>query len=248
MRTVIGKNAVIELLRSDKKIHQIFTDKKPKLNKTDVEILDLSKSKGINIKTISNQELDVLADKGRHQGWIATTDDFEYLTMDEIIQIGKHNSNATVVLLDGITDNHNLGAIIRTCECAGVLGLVIPERRAAQVNDTVSKTSAGAVEYLNIVKVRNINDAIDQLKDNGYWIYGADMQGDQFYYQEQYPQYTGLVIGSEDKGISRLTRQKCDSIIEIPMIGRINSLNASCAASILIYEILRQRGSQNETR
>jgi 23S rRNA (guanosine2251-2'-O)-methyltransferase len=147
-----------------------------------------------------------------------------------------------LLILDGITDIHNLGAIIRSAECAGVDGVIIPERRSAQINDATSKTSAGALEYMPIVKVNNLNNTVEELKKRGFWVYGADMKGDGLYTSEKYEGAVALVIGSEGKGISRLLREKCDRIIEIPMYGKVNSLNASCAASILIYEVIRQRG------
>jgi 23S rRNA (guanosine2251-2'-O)-methyltransferase len=170
-------------------------------------------------------------------------EDYTYSTLDEVLEkTNKKNKTPFLVILDGITDVHNFGAIIRSCECAGVDGIVIPERRSAQINETVAKTSAGALEYIPIIRVVNINTTIDGLKGKGFWIYGADMNGDKAYYDEKYDGSIALVIGGEGKGISRLTREKCDTIVEIPMYGRINSLNASCAATILIYEVIRQRG------
>jgi 23S rRNA (guanosine2251-2'-O)-methyltransferase len=151
-----------------------------------------------------------------------------------------------LIILDQITDVNNLGSIIRSAECAGVHGVVIPKHRSAQINETVAKTSAGALELVNIIQVTNINRTIENLKDKGFWIYGADMNGDKYYYQENYDTPVALVIGSEGTGISRLVKENCDIIIEIPMKGKINSLNASNAASILMFEVVKKR-NENES-
>ncbi|SHJ57955.1 23S rRNA (guanosine2251-2'-O)-methyltransferase [Dethiosulfatibacter aminovorans DSM 17477] len=242
MRLIIGKNPVLEALNSDKKIERIYVLKKDGKNNNG-SIIAMAKKRRITIKEVDKSKLDAMSSGGSHQGVAAELEDFKYSTMDDVIAAAEEREQKPfVVILDGITDVHNLGAIIRSAECAGVHGVVIPERRAAQITDTTAKTSAGALEYMNIVKVKNINTAIQELKDKGFWIYGADMNGDKHYYEEKYDSATALVIGSEGKGISRLVRDNCDVIVDIPMGGRVNSLNASCAASIIIFEVLKQRG------
>ena len=243
MRTVFGKNPVMEALRSDKKIDKIYCLERKNKSVADQDLIDLATEKSVKIIEVTKNKLDSLASDGKHQGIIAIVEDYTYSTLDEVLEkTNKKNKTPFLVILDGITDVHNFGAIIRSCECAGVDGIVIPERRSAQINETVAKTSAGALEYIPIIRVVNINTTIDGLKGKGFWIYGADMNGDKAYYDEKYDGSIAMVIGGEGKGISRLTREKCDTIVEIPMYGRINSLNASCAATILIYEVIRQRG------
>ena len=146
------------------------------------------------------------------------------------------------MLLDGIEDPHNLGAIIRTAETAGVHGIIIPKRRAASVNSTVAKVAAGAVEHMKIARVNNLNDTIDFLKEQGVWIYGTDMHTDKYYYQEEYTGSCGIVIGSEGFGMGRLVKENCDFLVKIPMKGHITSLNASVSAGIVMYEVVKQRG------
>jgi len=153
----------------------------------------------------------------------------------------KKNEKPFIVILDEITDVHNLGSIIRSAECLGAHGVIIPKRRAAQINSVVAKSSAGAIEYLPVCRVTNISDTLETLKEKGLWIYGADMEGEKYIYEENFDVPVGLVIGSEGSGLGRLVKEKCDILIKIPMKGNINSLNASNAASIIIYEIMKQR-------
>ena len=147
-----------------------------------------------------------------------------------------------ILILDGLEDPHNLGSIIRTAETAGVHGIIIPKRRAVGVNSTVAKVSAGAVEYMKIARVNNINDAIKYLKENDVWIYGTDMNSDKFYFEEDFTSGVGIVIGSEGFGMSKLVKENCDFLIKIPMRGKITSLNASVSAGIVMYEVVKQRG------
>lgn len=241
IRTIEGKNPVIEALRSDVEIEKIMISKEQAHSVG--KILTLAKEKNILIKYVDKKSLNKIAETGRHQGIIANVAEYEYKTIDDIFDNAeKKQEKPFVIILDEITDVHNLGAVIRTAECAGAHGLIIPNRRSAAVNSIVSKTSAGAVEYLPIVRVTNITNTIKDLKNRGLWIYGADMTGDKYYYEEDLKSSVGIVIGNEGKGISRLVKENCDILIKIPMLGQISSLNASCAASIIIYEVLRQRG------
>lgn len=242
MRTIIGKNPVCEVIKSGKRIEKIYFLKEKQKAILPYELEAILQEKGVNIDYISKKRLDILANEGNHQGVVAVVEDFKYSTLEEVHEKANQQGKAPfIIILDGITDVHNLGAIIRSAECAGVDGILIPERRSAQINETVAKTSAGALEHMSIVRVGNINQSIQELKDLGYWVYGADMSGDAVYYEEQYDTAVAIVIGGEGKGIAKLTRERCDRIVEIPMIGKVNSLNASCAATLLIYEVLRQR-------
>lgn len=236
---IIGRNPVIEILKSDREVEKIYVQKgdlKGSINK----IMGMAKSKRIIIQEVDRQKLDQMAEGGVHQGVAALVAAFKYSSVDEILDLAESRGEKPfVIILDELEDPHNLGAIIRTAECAGVHGVIIPERRAAQVNQTVAKSSAGAVEHMKVAKVVNISDTIDYLKDKGLWIYGADADGEA-YFNTKLDGSIGLVIGNEGKGMSRLVREKCDFILSIPMSGNITSLNASNATSILVYEVVRQ--------
>ncbi|MDP4091497.1 MAG: 23S rRNA (guanosine(2251)-2'-O)-methyltransferase RlmB [Bacillota bacterium] len=236
-----GRNAVIEALRSERTIEQIL------LAKGDLEgavnvILALAKEKGIVIKEVDRRKLDGMSTTGSHQGVIAITTPYSYCELEDILKsAGEKGEDPFIIILDEIEDPHNLGSIIRTAEVCGAHGIIIPKRRNVGVTAAVYKSSAGAVEYVKIAKVTNINSAIDTLKKNGVWIYGADMDAREYSYKAGLKGAVALVIGSEGRGISRLTREKCDNLIKIPMRGKVNSLNASVAAGILMYEVMKNR-------
>ncbi len=241
MRIIEGRNPVIEALRSDAEIDTILINKdaaQGSLNK----IFELAKKKNILIKNVDRALLDRLSENKKHQGVIAEAMEYKYKDIDDIFNYAKEkNEKPFIVILDEITDVHNLGSIIRSAECLGAHGVIIPKRRAAQVNSVVAKSSAGAIEYLPVCRVTNISDTLETLKEKGLWIYGADMEGEKYIYEENFDVPVGLVIGSEGSGLGRLVKEKCDILIKIPMKGHINSLNASNAASIIIYEIMKQR-------
>ena len=241
MRIIEGRNPVIEALRSDAEIDTILINKdaaQGSLNK----IFELAKKKNILIKNVDRALLDRLSENKKHQGVIAEAMEYKYKDIDDIFNYAKEkNEKPFIVILDEITDVHNLGSIIRSAECLGAHGVIIPKRRAAQVNSVVAKSSAGAIEYLPVCRVTNISDTLETLKEKGLWIYGADMEGEKYIYEENFDVPVGLVIGSEGSGLGRLVKEKCDVLIKIPMKGNINSLNASNAASIIIYEIMKQR-------
>lgn len=238
---VEGRNAVTELLKSDKDINKIFVQRGEKHGSIN-QIISLAKSKKVVIVEVDKSKLDFMSQTKNHQGIIAVVPPFEYSDIDEILEYAKSkNEDPFVVILDGIEDVHNLGSIIRTAETAGVHGIIIPKRRGALVNATVSKTSAGAVQYMKIARVNNLNDAIKELKDKGLWIYGTDMEAKNYYYEEKLLGPIALVIGSEGFGISNLVKKNCDVLIKIPMKGKITSLNASVSAGITIYEVVKQR-------
>ncbi len=241
MRIIEGKNPVIEALRSEAEIDTILVSRDA-ADGSLKRIIELAKQKNILVKNVDRATLDRLSENKRHQGVIAEAMEYEYKEIDDILNRAKEKGEKPfVIILDEITDVHNLGAIIRTAECMGAHGIIIPKRRAAQVNGVVAKSSAGAVEYLPIARVTNISNTIEELKQKGLWIYGAHMDGNNIS-DEKFDAPVGLVIGSEGFGIGRLVKEKCDTLVKIPMKGKVNSLNASCAASIIIYEIMKQRG------
>ncbi|WP_312814573.1 23S rRNA (guanosine(2251)-2'-O)-methyltransferase RlmB [Sedimentibacter sp.] len=241
MRIIEGKNPVIEALRSEAEIDTILVSRDA-ADGSLKRIIELAKQKNILVKNVDRATLDRLSENKRHQGVIAEVMEYEYKEIDDILNRAKEKGEKPfVIILDEITDVHNLGAIIRTAECMGAHGIIIPKRRAAQVNGVVAKSSAGAVEYLPIARVTNISNTIEELKQKGLWIYGAHMDGNNIS-DEKFDAPVGLVIGSEGFGIGRLVKEKCDTLVKIPMKGKVNSLNASCAASIIIYEIMKQRG------
>lgn len=242
MRIIEGKNAVYEALTGDISIDKIYISKDA-LENSMSKIVSLAKEKKILVKYIDKSALSRMSENGKHQGVIAEAAEYEYKELDDIFELASsRNEKPFVILLDEITDVHNLGAIIRTAECCGAHGVIIPKRRAASVNAVVSKTSAGAVEHLPVVRVTNVNQTIKTLQERGLWVYGADMAGEKFINEENFDGPMCMVIGSEGNGISRLVKENCDTLVKIPMKGKVTSLNASCAASIIIYEVLRQRG------
>jgi 23S rRNA (guanosine2251-2'-O)-methyltransferase len=237
---VSGRNPVMELLKSDKQVDKLYVLKgelKGSINK----IMGKAKDMGIVIQQVDKNKLDSMAEGNAHQGVVALVTGYEYSEVVDMLQLAKtRNESPFILILDGIEDTHNLGAIIRTAECAGVHGVVIPKRRAAMVNQTVYKSSAGAVEHMKVAQVGNITQTIEDLKKEGLWIYGADMDGEKEYFRTDLKGAIALVIGNEGKGLSRLVKEKCDVLVNIPMTGKVGSLNASNAASILIYEVVRQ--------
>lgn len=238
---VIGRNPVLEILKTDKEIEKILVAKgqlKGSINK----IVALAKDMNIVVQYVDKKKLDQVSQGGNHQGVAALISPYRYSSMDEILNKAKKLQEPPFLLiLDGIEDPYNLGSIIRTAECSGVHGIIIPKRRSAHVTETVYKSSAGAVEHMLIAKVNNLSNTIDELKEKGLWVYGAHMEGKDKYFEVDLTGAVALVIGSEGKGISRLVKEKCDFLLNIPMVGKISSLNASNAASILMYEVVRQK-------
>ena len=238
---VEGRNAVLELLESGKDINKIFITKGEKHGSIH-KIIAIAKERRIILVEKDKKQMEQMAQTPNYQGVIATVPPFAYCEVEDILEEAKQRQeDPFILILDGIEDPHNLGSIIRTAETAGVHGIIIPKRRAATVNSTVNKVSAGAVEYMKIARVNNINDAINTLKENDVWICGTDMDTDKYYYDEDFTGGIGIVIGSEGYGISRLVKENCDFLVKIPMKGKVNSLNASVSAGIVIYEALRQR-------
>lgn len=236
-----GRNAVIEALKGDRTIEQILVAKGDVEGSINV-ILGMAKEKRIVVKEVDRKKLDSMSETGAHQGVIAYVTPYKYYELEDMLEYAKSkNEQPFIVILDEIEDPHNLGSIIRTAEVCGVHGIIIPKRRNVGMTPTVYKSSAGAVQYMRIAKVANINNAIDKLKDKGIWIYGADMDGKEYCFETNFSGAAALVIGSEGRGISKLTKEKCDILVKIPMKGQINSLNASVAGAIMMYEVMKKR-------
>ena len=230
---VYGKNVAIEYLRKNKKIKKIWIQD----SFNDQTILSLIQKRQIGYKKCPKIELDRLAN-GVHQGIILEVEDYQYASLSDFL---KNTNDGFLIILDHIEDPHNLGAIIRTCEAAGVDGIILPKDRSATVNATVLKTSVGTTENVKIAQVTNLVQAIQELKESGYWIVGTDMTNSTDYRKIDYTGKTAIIIGNEGSGMSRLVRVSCDFIARIPVWGRVNSLNASVSAGIMIYEVLRQK-------
>lgn len=231
---IYGKNVIKEYLINNKNIIKIILSK----NFSDKDILALINNKDINIELADDKKIDNII-KGNHQGILAEIEEYNYTKEEELYK--DINDKTLIVILDHIEDTHNFGAIIRTCEAAGVSYMVIPNDRAVQVNSTVIKTSVGAIENINIIRVPNINNVIKKLKEKNVWIAGTTLNNSEKYTQIDYNGPIAVILGNEGKGISNLTEKLCDFLIKIPMLGKINSLNVSVAAGIVIYEVLRQR-------
>ena len=232
-----GKNACREALRTQKTIDTLLVQN----GIEDKEIIELAKQRGVKIQYCNRQVMDEQSVTKKHQGVILFASDFEYSSIEEIVESTKaKGEDLLILILDGIEDPHNLGSIIRVAECAGVSGVIIPKHRAVCVNETVTKVSAGAVSRVKVARVTNINDEIKKLKERGVFVFVADMDGEEMY-NANLKGDIGIVVGSEGFGVSELTRKIADGIISIPMYGKINSLNASVSAGIVTYEAIRQR-------
>lgn len=238
---IVGRNPVLEILKSGKEIEKILVAKgelKGSINK----IIGIAKDKNIIVQYVDKKKLNQISQGSSHQGVAALVTEYVYYSVDDILEKAKKlGEKPFLLILDGIEDPHNLGSIIRTAECSGVHGIIIPKRRSAQVTETVYKSSAGAVEHMLIARVNNISVTIDKLKDKGLWIYGTDISAKDYYFNTDLTGAVAIVIGNEGKGISRLVKEKCDFLLKIPMAGKVSSLNASNAASILMYEVVRQK-------
>lgn len=238
--TVIGRNAVRELLEGGRDIDKLFVrdgEREGSLNL----ILGIAAERRIPIVEVDSRKLDQLSLGGRHQGVVAIAAERNYSSIEEILSYAEERGEAPfIVILDGVEDPHNLGAIIRSAECLGAHGVIIPKRRAVGLTSTVAKASAGAIEHVRIAKVTNISQTVDTLKEKGLWLYAADMDGVSCY-SEDMRGPVALVLGSEGFGISRLVKEKCDFVISVPMYGSLNSMNVSCAATVVMAEVARQR-------
>ncbi len=229
-----GRNAVLELLKTDKTVEKLLIEKgaQGSLGKIFAE----ARKKNIRVQFVERAALDRESAEKRHQGVIAYTTDFVYSDLDSMT--GKEES--LIVLCDGVEDVHNLGSILRVAECAGADGVVIPSARGASVTEAVVRISAGAAEHMKVAKVSSLNRAIDDLKERGYWVYALEAGGESIY-ENRLTGKVALVVGGEDSGVKRLTREKCDKVLSLPLFGKVNSLNASVALGIAAYEVVRAR-------
>ena len=238
---IVGRNAVTEALKSGRAVNRLLIaegDGQGSIR----EIVRLAKESGAIVETVARSKIEAIAKGFRHQGVLAYVSPVDYTPLDEIVEAARAKSDAPfLLLLDELEDPHNLGAILRTADAVGVDGVLIPRRRSCPLSATVAKTSVGAVEYVPVARIGNIAQTIKELKQDGFWIIGADMDGTLDYFDADLAGATVLVVGSEGRGISRLVRESCDILVRIPMLGRINSLNVSVAGAVLMYESLRQR-------
>lgn len=238
---LVGRNAVTEALKSGRGINKLWIASGDREGSV-AEIAALAKERGIVVQYVERAKIEALAGGHRHQGVLAYVAPVSYAELDDILKAAEEKGEAPfLVLLDELEDPHNLGALLRTADATGVHGILIPKRRSVSLNATVAKTSAGAVEYVPVARIGNIAQTLKKLKEKGFWVAGADMDGEKAYYEADLTGPLVLVVGSEGRGMSRLTKEACDFIVSMPMIGRINSLNASVAGSILMYESMRQR-------
>lgn len=237
---LIGRNPINEALSSGRPIIKVMIAK-GQTSGSAVEIAAKARKAGVPVQEVERKKLDYMTGGAAHQGAIALCAMKEYATVEDILALaGSRGEPPFIIILDEIEDPHNLGAIIRSAECAGAHGVIVKKRHAAGLTYTVYKAAAGALEYVPVARVNNISDTIDELKEKGVWVYGADMDGES-YLSTDFSGAVALVIGNEGKGISRLVRQKCDAIVSLPLRGRINSLNASVAAGILMYKVAEKR-------
>lgn len=237
---IVGRNAITEALRSGRSINKILVQDGIKGGSVG-EILALTKELGVVTEFVKSERLEKIANGLRHQGFVAMVAPIKFYSLEEVLaKVKAKNESPLLLLLDELQDPQNVGALIRTADAAGVHGILLPKRRSCPLNAVVAKISAGAVEYVPVVQIGNISQTIEELKEMGFWVAGADMDGE-LYYKSNLTGPMVLVIGAEGKGLGRLVREKCDFIVSLPMNGAVSSLNASAAGAILLYEIVRQR-------
>jgi len=237
-----GRNAVLETLRAGRSVDKVFLAEGIR----GADVLAEAKKRGIPVVTCDRRKLDNMSSTGNHQGVIAQAAAQDYVTLEEILDAAeKRGELPFVIVCDGIEDPHNLGAIIRSAEAAGAHGVVVPKRRAAGLTAVTARASAGALAYMRVHKAANLASTLDSLKERGLWVFGAEANGNVSLYEAPFDRPAAIVIGSEGQGLSRLVRDKCDYVVSIPMRGKINSLNASNAAAVLLFEAVRRRLNKN---
>jgi 23S rRNA (guanosine2251-2'-O)-methyltransferase len=239
-----GKNAIKEAIEAGVTINKILVVR-GSLRGSAAEICNLARKKGIFVAEVDKRKLDTLARSHAHQGMIAEVSSKEYVEVEDILNVAEEKGEPVfIVLLDEITDPHNFGSILRSADAAGVHGVIIPKNRSVRFNATVGKTSAGAMWHVPVAQVTNLARTIDELKERNVWVAGADMEGENVYGGIDLKGHLALIIGSEGKGLRRLVKEKCDFLVSLPMRGKISSLNASVAAALLMFEVVRQRGEK----
>lgn len=240
---ISGRNPVLEAIKADRPIDRILVVQGLKGGSID-KIYELAKQKRLIVQQVEKKNLDKLANSAAHQGVVAYVAPKEYVDVDYLLERAiQSGEDPFIVILDGIEDPHNLGAILRTAEGAGAHGVIIPKRRAVGLTETVAKASAGAIEYVPVARVGNLAQTVDYLKTRGIWVAGSDASATKVYWEQDLTGPLALIIGGEGKGMGRLLTDKCDYLVSLPMKGSITSLNASVAASLLMYEVVRQRSS-----
>jgi 23S rRNA (guanosine2251-2'-O)-methyltransferase len=233
---VFGRNAVVEVLKSNRKVFSIQIAKGQKED----EVLKLAKKRKLDVNFVDKKQIDKKV-KGRHQGILISVEEYQYASIDDLFRRVGEDEQPLFLILDQIEDVHNLGALMRTADCSGVHGIIVPKDRSAKLNATVARTSAGAIEHVPVASVTNLNRTIEDLKKRGVWIVGTDAHEASDYRAVDYKGATAIVIGSEGKGMRPLVRNHCDFLVYIPMKGHVNSLNASVAGGLLMYEAYNQR-------
>ena len=240
---IAGKNPVLEALRSGREINKLWIAEGVKKSGVQ-ELIELAKERGVLVQFVPKQKIDKLADN--HQGIVASVAAYDYAELDDLFNVAQSkNEDPFFIILDELEDPHNLGSIMRTADAIGAHGIIIPKRRAVGLTAVVAKASTGAIEHVPVVRVTNLAQTVDELKDRGVWIAGTDAKGSQDYRKMDATLPLALIIGSEGKGMSRLLKEKCDFLYHLPMIGHVTSLNASVAASLLMYEVYRKRQEVN---
>ena len=240
MNILYGINTVTEALKARARAFNWIAVAKERKDIRLQRVIDECRKIGVPVRFVSRMELDELAGNAAHQGLVAATSAKQYSDLDDLVS-ARRGEHSLIVVLDGVEDPHNLGAILRTADAAGADGVVVPERRSASVTATVAKVSAGASEHLPITKVTNISRTLEELKEKDLWIVGLDERGEQTYDQVDYKMHCAVVLGAEGKGLHDLVRRHCDFLVSIPMLGQVPSLNVSVAAGIVLYEVVRQR-------
>lgn len=236
---IYGKNTVLETIKSNHRVIELYLTKNH-VN-TEKEIVEWANKRAIPIKVMEKEKMNQMF-KGNHQGIAAKIEDYQYYSLEEILATAtERNEKPFIIILDGLEDPHNLGAILRTAEATGVHGIIIPKNRSVSLNHTVAKLSTGAIEYVKVCRVTNITQTIKELKTLGVWVIGTDLNTNADYTAVDYKDAVAIVIGNEGKGISRLVKENCDTLVKIPMKGKIQSLNASVSAGVFMYEVFNQR-------
>jgi 23S rRNA (guanosine2251-2'-O)-methyltransferase len=236
-----GVKSIMEALRGRRKVHKIYVQE-GRTGKKIEELLRFAQKKAVFVQYVEKQRLDEMYTVSNHQGIIAQVDSYQYAEVDEMLEkAAMAGDEPFLLILDGMEDPQNMGSIIRTAECAGVQGVIIPQHNSSEITAAVARASAGAVEHILVARETNLVNCIKRLKEKGLWVIGADMDGTSDYFNCKMPSPTVLVIGGEGRGIRRLVRENCDLLVKIPMMGSVQSLNASVAAALVMYEVLRQR-------
>ena len=247
MAVVEGRNAVLEALKGERSIDEIVIATGLRSDDRLDQIWRLAGEQGVTIRTVNRHDLDTMSARGAHQGVVARLEPFHYASLAQVIDSTRDATDALIVVADGVTDPQNLGSMARTCEVAGAAALVIGKHRSGQVGATMVKTSAGATEHLSIVQATNISAALEALKEAGFWITGTADDAPGQLWDADFTGKVGLAFGSEGKGLSRLVRERCDRLVRIPIVGRVESLNVAAATAVVVYETVRQRQAARGT-